>query len=454
MINRTLSFTALLFAFALSTPALAQSKGQAVNADGKLTTTLGVTGDNEASLDGIIAVINNDIITRSELERQLATIERQMVRKGASLPPRSALRQQVLDRMVLDKVQMQRARELGIVMDDRQVDEAMNRVAAQNNLPLDQFLDELRKDGIPPARFRQEVETEMTIAALRDREVNSRIQVSESEIEAYLASQTKGKVSLEPQVNWIQILVKVAADASDKDKKAAAKRADNIESALENNLSVDEIYANNADLKMDGTGQMGWQGYNQVPSLFTSFLSNSAIDAVTTIQSPNGYHVLKVIGRRQGGLSDSDSTPITQTRARHILIRVSPDIDESEAQRRLNFALEQLREGGADFETLAKRYSQDGSASKGGDLGWLYPGDTVPEFEAVMNRLQPGEVSNVFQSRFGFHIIQVLERRQQAVSGERQKLAARQAIRSSKAEEAYREWLRQLRDRTFVDIRL
>jgi peptidyl-prolyl cis-trans isomerase SurA len=190
-----------------------------------------------------------------------------------------------------------------------------------------------------------------------------------------------------------------------------------------------------------------------VPTLFTEFLSKAQLNAVQTIRSPNGFHVLKVLERRESGAA-LDNTPVTQTRARHILIRPGPDITEAEAKRRLNFALEQLQGGAATFDALAKRYSQDGSAAKGGDLGWLYPGDTVPEFEREMNQLGIGGVSPVFQSRFGFHIIQVVERRQQAASEERQRQAARQAIRASKSEESYQEWLRQLRDATFIEIRL
>lgn len=453
MIKPNALLITLLVSLTTSNLAVAQSSSKTVDANGRLSTQLS-TASSEAALDGIVAVINNDIITRSELERQLATIERQMVRKGVGLPPRDELRKQILDRMVIDRVQLQRARELGINIEDRQVEEAMTRVAAQNNLSLEQFLQEIQKDGIPPARFREEIETEMTLGALREREVNSRIQVNESEIEAYLASQTQGQVKLEPQVNWIQILVRTPS-GSDKAAIAAAEdRAERVEDALKKSLSVEEIYKNNPDLKLDGTGQMGWQGFNQVPSLFNAFLSSADIDSVKTIQSPNGFHVLKILGRKQGGLSDADSAPVTQTRARHILIRITPDMNATEAQRRLNFALDQLREGGVDFATLAQRYSQDGSASKGGDLGWLYPGDTVPEFEKVMNELREGETSEVFESRFGYHIVQVTDRRQQAVSGERKKSAARQAIRAAKAEDAYQEWLRQLKDRTFIDIRL
>ncbi|HEX4857343.1 MAG TPA: peptidylprolyl isomerase, partial [Limnobacter sp.] len=280
------------------------------------------------------------------------------------------------------------------------------------------------------------------------------IQVSDAEIQNYLAARVKGGAAAnQPEVNWIQFLVRAPADASGNTLTQARTKVEAVEKALKEGKSVETIIQANPALAIDGTGKMGWSGFDAVPSLFTEFLSKGQTNAVQTIRSPNGFHVLKIVDRRESSTA-LDSTPVTQTRARHILIRPGPDISDAEAKRRLNFALEQLRGGAATFEALAKRYSQDGSAGKGGDLGWLYPGDTVPEFEREMNQLQPGGVSPVFQSRFGFHIIQVDERRQQAASEERQRQMARQAIRANKSEESYQEWLRQLRDSTFVDIRL
>jgi peptidyl-prolyl cis-trans isomerase SurA len=422
---------------------------------GKLSSELGGSGASGTStIDGIVAVVNTDIITRSELNRQVALIERQMSRRGAPLPDRVELRKQVLDRMVMDRAQLQKAEELGIRIDDTQIEAAMVRVAEQNGLPLEDFLARLQEEGVSPARFREEVRSEITLGRLREREVESRIQVSDAEIQNYLAARTKsGAAANKPEVNWVQLLVKVPSDASGNALSQARSKAETIEKALKDGKSVEDILKTNPELAIEGTGQMGWSGYDAVPSLFNEFLSKSQANAVQTLRSPNGFHVLKVLGRREGGAA-LDNTPVTQTRARHILIRPGPDITEAEAKRRLNFALEQLRGGAATFDTLAKRYSQDGSAAKGGDLGWLYPGDTVPEFEREMNQLATGNVSPVFQSRFGFHIIQVVERRQQAASEERQRQAARQAIRASKSEESYEEWLRQLRDATFIEIRL
>ena len=356
--------------------------------------------------------------------------------------------------MVMDKAQLKKAEELGIRIEDAQIEAAMARVADQNGLPLEDFLARLKDEGVSPARFREEVRSEITLGRLREREVESRIQVSDAEIQSFLAARTKGGAPTnQPEVNWVQILVKAPADANSGALGQARAKVDLVEKALKAGRNAEDILKSNPELVVEGTGQMGWSGFDSVPSLFSEFLSKGQLNAVQTVRSPNGFHILKVLGRREGGTA-LDATPVTQTRARHILIRPGPDLSEAEAKRRLNFALEQLRGGTANFETLAKQYSQDGSASKGGDLGWLYPGDTVPEFEREMNQLGKGEVSPVFQSRFGYHIIQVAERRQQAASEERQRQAARQAIRANKSEESYQEWLRQLRDATFIEIRL
>ncbi|HEY1058050.1 MAG TPA: peptidylprolyl isomerase [Limnobacter sp.] len=420
---------------------------------GKLSGTLGESTQSAPEIDGIVAIVNSDIITRSELNRQVAQIERQMTRRGVQLPDRLLLRKQVLDRMINDRAQLQLANDTGIRVDDAQVDATMARIAEQNNMSMESFMERLRDDGVSPTRFREEVKNEMTVARLRERDVESRIQVSDAEIQAFLASKTPNGPANKPEVNWVQFLIKAPQDASGNVLNQAQTKAAAVEKMLKAGASTADVLKAYPELAIAGTGAMGWQGYDAVPSLFTEFLSKADTNGVSTVRSPNGFHVLKVLERRDGATS-LDATPVTQTHARHILIKTGPDISDTEAKRRLNFALEQLKNGQATFEDLAKRYSQDGSASKGGDLGWLYPGDTVPEFEREMNQLPVGGISPVFQSRFGFHIVQVTERRQQAASEERQRQAARQAIRANKAEEAYNEWLRQLRDRTYVDIRL
>lgn len=424
-----------------------------VNA-GKLST--GLAGGNPGSpeIDGIVAIVNTDVITRGELNRQTALVEKQLGKRGMALPDRDTLRKQVLDRMINDKAQLQLANDTGIRIDDAQLEATMVRVAEANGQSLEQFVQRLKEDGVPVSRFREEIRNEIILGRLREREVESRIQVTEAEIQDYLAAKTQGGSAVrKPEVNWIQVLVRVPANAEGQALSAAQSKAAAVDKLLKGGANADSVYKAYPELKLDGTGNMGWQGYDSTPTLFTDFLTRSEPGAVTTIKSPNGFHVIKVLERREAG-PQLDTKPVIQTRARHILIKTGPDVTEAEARRRLNFALTQLKSGDVSFETLARRYSQDGSASKGGDLGWLYQGDTVPEFEREMNLLGIGDVSPVFQSRFGFHVVQVVERRQQAASEERQRQAAKQAIRANKSDEAYAEWLKQLRDRTFVDIRL
>ena len=418
---------------------------------GKMTPQLG-TAEAEA-IDGIVAIVNSDIVTRSELNRQVVLIERQMSKSGKSLPDRTQLREQVLNRMVMDKAQLQLAREIGIRVEDAQIETAMNSIAEQNGMALPQFLERLHTEGVSATQFREEVRSEIILSRLREREVESKIQVSDAEIQAYISARTKSATGNKPEVNWIQLLVKTPNEASSTALNQAQAKVAELEKALRAGSTLDAILKTNPSLVIEGTGQMGWQDFDKVPSLFTNYLSTGEMGSVQTIRSANGFHVLKILARREG-VTLLDSTPVTQTHVRHILIKPSLEVTEAEAQRRLAFVIEQLRSKQADFETLAKRYSQDGSANKGGDLGWLYPDDTVPEFEREMDKLNPGNVSPVFQTRFGFHVLQVVERRQQAASEERQRQNARQAIRASKSEENYQEWLRQLRDKTFIDLRL
>lgn len=449
-----LTFTSAAFLAMASTLATAQALKAPSGASfgGTLSTELGTGSvqDNKVTVDAIVAIVNNDVITSSELDRQLATIERQMVRKGVKLPPRRELKRQILDRMILDKAQLQRADQIGINIDEKQVDDTMARIAQQNQMNLDAFLGKLREDGIRPERFRTEIRNELTIAQLKEREVESRLQVSDSEVQAYLANRSKGELSVKPQVNWIQLLVKAPKDS---EGGPEAKKVTQLEEALKKGLTVQEILKTNPELEIEGTGNMGWQSFDDVPSLFTDFLTTGPAETVKTIRSANGYHVLKVLGRKQSDLAGLDAQPVVQTKARHILIRPG-DVPEAEARRQLQFVIDKIKNDGVAFDTLARQYSVDGSAAKGGDLGWLYPGDTVPEFERVMNELQPGEISGIIESRFGLHVIKVDDRREKTVSEDRQRIAARRAILANKSEDAYSEWLRQLKDRTFIEIRL
>lgn len=402
-------------------------------------------------IDSIVAVVNKDVITRQELEDQVAIIKQRFEQNSSPLPAEAELREQVLEQMVLQKTQMQRARQLGINVSEKQIDNAMARVAKQNNLTPEEFLTQLKQDGLTAETFREEIKKEITLARLKEQEVEKRLQVSDSEIEAWLASQSGGSLMVKPQVNWVQFLIKATEDQRN---GPLEDKAEDVESALEKGQTPEQILLAYPELDIEGTGHMGWQSFDSIPTLFTKFLNTANKDSVTTIESPNGFHVIKLLGRKENSLQGIETKPITQTRARHILLVPTEDLTFEEVEHKLNTVLQKLRQGNENFADLAQQYSVDGSASKGGDLGWLYPGDTVPEFERAMNALEPGQISDIVESRFGYHIIQVEGRREQSVSEERQRMAAKMAILEEKSEEAYNEWLMQLRDSAFIDIRL
>jgi peptidyl-prolyl cis-trans isomerase SurA len=401
-------------------------------------------------VDRIVAVVNSEVITAREHKARLEIVESQLKRQGTALPPTDVLEKQVLERMITDRVQLQQAKELGVRIDDLQLDQALQRIAASNNMSLANFRAALEKDGIPYARFREDIREEMTISRLREREVDSKIAVSEAEIEAFIESQSKsGPAGEEYEIAHILVRVPEAATP-----EVLAQRRQRAEEAVRK-LKAGEPFAQVAAAYSDAPdalqgGVIGYRKLDRLPSLYAEAVSPLAVGELSDIlRSPNGFHVVKLQGRRGGAALP----PVQQTRVRHILIRVDEVVSEADAK----FKLESLRErlqNGANFAELARLYSQDGSAAKGGELGWIYPGDTVPEFERAMDALKPGEVSRPVQSPFGFHLIEVLERRIQDVSDDRRRLMARAALRERRSGEAYQDWLRQLRDRAYVELRM
>jgi len=270
---------------------LAHGQGIKAPAGGKLSPSLGSSnGSDVATIDSIVAIVNNDIITRSELNRQVALIERQMSRRAGQLPERNELRKQVLERMVLDRAQLQRAEEVGIRVDDTQIESAMTRVAEQNKLSLGEFLERLKDEGVSPERFREEVRTEITIGRLREREVEARIQISDAEIQNYLASRAPDATAInKPEVNWIQLLVRIPGSAEGATLKQAENKAQDLEASLRNGSNVAALVQANPELAIDGTGQMGWSGYDEVPSLFSEFLSKAQPNSVEPFAAPTAF---------------------------------------------------------------------------------------------------------------------------------------------------------------------
>jgi len=404
-------------------------------------------------IDRIIAVVNEEAITAFELRARQATVERQLRGQNVQLPPREVLEKQLLERMITDRVQLQFARETGLRISDIELDAAMRRIAEGNRMSLQDFRAALEKDGIVWSKFREEVREEIVLSRLRDREVESRIVVSDGEIDNYLANPDQGAEMGNAEVQTAHIILRVPEQATPDQLMRIGARAQAALDQLRRGESFAKVAASYSDAP-DGLtgGLMGARPLDRLPALYADAIRKLKPGEVSDIlRSPAGFHIVKLIDK-QGGSSVKTGVALKQTRARHILIKVNELVSEAEARRKLVVLKERL-DNGADFAELARLNSNDLSATKGGDLGWLYQGDTVPDFEKAMDALKINQISEPVQSPFGFHLIQVLERRTEDATAERQRLSARQVLRERKADEAYQDWVRQMRDRAYVEYR-
>jgi peptidyl-prolyl cis-trans isomerase SurA len=400
--------------------------------------------------DRIVAVVNDEVITLYDLRTRLDVALSQLQKQGTPLPPRDVLEKQMLERLVMDKVQVQHARDTGLRVDDAQLEQALQRIAANNKMSLAQFREALQKDGVSFAKFREEIREEITISRIREREVESKIAISEGEIDNYLSGESAKGVAVE-EYEVAHILLRAPESASPEQIQKLKAKAEQVFERLKKGEDFAQLAAAYSDAP-DGLkgGNLGMRSLDRLPAIFAEVVVKlNAGEVAPILRSPNGFHIVRLVSKRGGAATPA----VQQTHVRHILIKVNEVVSEADAKHKLGDLYERIKHG-ASFAELAKLFSQDGSASKGGDLGWIYPGDTVPEFERAMNQLQPGEVSEPVQSPFGFHLIEVLERRVQDVSADRQRLAARQVLRERKADEAYQDWLRQARDSAYVELRL
>lgn len=399
-------------------------------------------------IDRIIAVVNEDVITRLDLNEHVKMATDALRRQGTPLPPSEVLEKQVLERMIAQKTQLQFAKEVGLRIDDATLDKTIARIAQENKLTIPQLRAALEKDAVSFQKFRDELRNEITIARLREREVDSKIVVSEAEIDAFLQAR-QDTLQRNDEYNLGHILVRVPEQASPEQIKQRQARAEEALAQIKQGADFGQVAATFSDAPegLKG-GLLGWREASRLPTLFLEAVKGMRVGDVSPIlRSPNGFHILKLVDQRGAA-----PVIVQQTHARHILIRTNEVVSETEARNRLL----QLRErivNGESFADLARLQSQDASASKGGDLGWISPGDTVPEFERAMNQLQVNQVSEPIKTEFGWHLIQVLGRRDEDMSKERLRLAARQALRARKSDEAYQEWLRQLRDKAYVEYR-
>lgn len=403
-------------------------------------------------VDRIVAVVNSEPITRGELESRVQLAARQLQQRTSELPQRSELERQVLERLILDRAQLQSARELGLSVDDAQLERAVARLAEENGLTVSAFRDRLEAEGMGFEQFRRDLRETILMSRLREREVDGRIKISEAEVDAQVQAALDAEV---PELKLSQILIGIAENTSPAQIERLRLRAEDLARQLRQGADFSRLAASFSEAPgaLESGGSLGWRAADRWPALFSDALRGQPVGAVVgPLRSGAGFHLIKLEEKRS---SESESQgPVVQTRASHILLRAGNSAAiETETQRLLKDLRDRVTARQADFADLARQHSIDGSAPRGGDLGWLDPGDTVPEFDQVMQALPLNQVSEPVRSPFGWHLILVAERRNTS-SADRQRILARNAVRARKAEAQAQEWLRSLRDKTFVELRL
>lgn len=427
------------------------------------------------NIDGVVAVVNTGVVTRKEIDDRIASIQKQAPAGGKKLPEGDELRKQVLENLILEKIQIQEAEQTGLAVNEKELNKIIEDIATRNKLTFSEFRDTVTKSGMSFQRYRELLREDVLKARLREREVDSQIKISDAEIDNFIIEQMQRRRS-EPtatgsgpeEIAVAQIFVPVEEGAGPSAQADARKRAEALLKEARGDADFMQlgVQANkeNSRIKFQ---DLGYRTQDRLPQIFVEAVRNLGPGQVapSVVRSPAGFHVLKVMDRRAGGsgaraatsnTNPADLTPqnmiVTQTLARHILIRQRQGLQDADVERRLQGYRDQIRAKTADFEALAKKFSEDGSAQNGGILGWMGPGELVPPFEIAMNRLQIGEVSDPVKTEFGWHLIQVLERRDAQLTVEKQREFARAAIRERKFEQAYQDWLRQLRDTATVKI--
>ncbi len=401
--------------------------------------------------DFIVVVVNSEPITNNELRARVLRAEQQLTQQGVAIPSRNELASRMIDLMINERAQLQLARETGVRVDESMIDQAMQTVAQQNQVSVDALRRGLQAEGISLTQFRNDLRDQLLLSRLREREVEARTRVSDQEVDQFIRDQLNaagGSV----EINLAQILVAVPEKASEAQVTALRARA---QRALERAQKGDDFatlvneFSDSPDKRQGG--QLGLRPADRYPDLFTEAVRNVPVGGLASlVRSGAGFHVLKVLEKKQGSVV---SDTVQQTRARHILLRPTPAVNEAALRARLTQMRQQVIAGKADFAALAKEFSADGSAAGGGDLGWANPGQFVPEFETAMNSLAPGQIAEPVTSRFGVHLIQVVERRQSKLTQSQQRELARAAMREKKQDEAYALWAQEVRGRAYVEFR-
>ena len=404
------------------------------------------------ALDGIVAIVNDDIIAWSELEARLSRVRKQLRQSGTIPPAPEALRRQVLERLILFRVQLQIAREAGIRVDDERLNRTLLRLAEQNGLPLREFRDAVERDGYDFAEFREEIREEIMIAEVRRLRVENQINISQRDIDDYLAMmESRGTDADRHRYRIGHILIAVSDGASSEEIAAARRRAERVLAEIRGGADFASMAVTHSDGQqaLEG-GDLGWRQASELPTVFgDAVLALDVGDVSEPIRSASGFHLVKLVERR-----GSERQMIRQTRARHILIALDDLTGDTDARRQLS-ALRERIVNGQDFGELARIHSDDsGSASKGGELGWIDPGNTIPVFERMMDSLDPGAISEPFKSQYGWHVVQVLERRERDGTETSLRAETRRKLRARRIEENTQAWVRRVRDEAYVEYRL
>jgi len=410
----------------------------------------GISLDGSVPLDRVIAVINDEALTQYDIGEQKRIALGQMKAQKVTPPSTDVLEKQLLDRLITERVLLQYAKETGIRVDDTQVERALLRIAQDNKMSADEFRRAVESEGMLYAKYRETIRKEIIIQRLRDREVESRVTISDAEVDHFLATQTSQSGG-DVEYMLSHVFVAVPEQASTAQIDAKFSRAEEALKQIRSGTDFAQVAAGFSDAPDALTGgSLGWRAPARLPTVFAEPVRTMQPGDVSgVLRSASGFHIFKLVEKR----SRDAPTVVEQTRVRHILIKVNEITSESDGKAKVERIKDRIEQG-AKFEEQAKLNSEDGSAAKGGDLGWVSPGDTVPDFEQAMNRLKISELSGPVHTPFGWHLIEVQDRRTQDISAERRRDQARMALRQRKSEELFQDWVRQMRDRAYVEIKV
>lgn len=442
----SLSCSILVLLALVATGALAQRAPNTTTADARPTSRPSVV-----ELDRVIAVVNDEALTQWDLNEQKRVVLQQMKASNVPPPAPDVLEKQLLERMINEHAILQHAKENGVRVDDTTVERTIQRVAEENKMSVDDLRKALDREGIPYEKYREDIRRQVIIQRVREREVDSKITVSDAEVDNYLAT-VNAQAGGESEYLLSHVYVTVPEQASPSEIEGRQKRAEEALAAVRSGRDFGQVAASYSDAPdaLSG-GSLGWRTPARLPSVFADYVRKMKPGEVSgVLRSPGGFHIVKVDDVR----SRNQPTVVDQTHARHILVKVNEVTSEAEAKAKIERLRERLVSGNAKFEDLARVNSEDATSAKGGDLGWLSPGDTVPDFEKAMDALKPNEVSQPIRTPFGWHLVEVLERRKQDVTDARRREQARAALRERKSDEQFSDFLRQLRDRTYVELKV